>query len=256
MNTRYTFLLSILLLAVLIACESSMDKSADVGPGGQAGVGGSMARFAIAGDRLYAVTPASLKVYDVTSPGNPKPGMTLPMSFGVETVFPYKNNLFIGAQDGMYIFDNSNPDQPRQLSKYEHVMSCDPVVVQGNYAYVTLRGGVACRRWNPGVSSLDVIDISNLSQPRMILSMPMTSPYGLGIDGSQLFVCEGDAGLKTFDVTNPAQPKLKQHLRDVQSYDVIPLRNILLVTGQGGLRQYDYSNPEQMTLLSLIPVEP
>ncbi len=30
----------------------------------------------------------------------------------------------------------------------------------------------------------------------------MTEPYGLGIDNTTLFICDGSAGLKIYDITN------------------------------------------------------
>jgi hypothetical protein len=80
-------------------------------------------------------------------------------------------------------------------------------------------------------------------------------PVGLGVDGSQLFVCEGNNGLKIFDITLPTQPKLQQTLGDVKSFDVIPLNKVLLVTGEGGFLQYSYRNEGKMELLSKISIE-
>ena len=230
------------------------DKSADVNPNGQTGTGGSMARFAIVGNSLYCVLPDKLQVYDISKPDNPVAKNTVGLSVGLETIFPYKTNLFIGANDGMYIFDNQQPESPTLLAKYTHMQSCDPVVVQGNYAYVTLRGGATCRRFAT-MSSLDVVDISDLKNPRLIHTQNMQSPYGLGVDGSQLFVCEGNNGLKIFDITLPTQPKLQQRLGDVKSFDVIPLNKVLLVTGEGGFLQYSYRNEGKMELLSKISIE-
>jgi hypothetical protein len=120
-----------------------------------------------------------------------------------------------------------------------HVVGCDPVVVQGDYAYVTIRGGNACGQ---DLSLLDVVDISNPAQPRLMASYRMHSPYGLGIDGDVLFVC--DEGLKVFDAADPLKIKEKQlaHFTGIGGFDVIPYGNILLVIGDDGLYQYDYSN--------------
>ncbi len=244
--------LTVLMIAALwsffIGC--SAEKSADVNPNGQTGTGGSMARFAIVGNALYCVLPDKLQVYDISTPANPVAKNPVALSVGLETIFPYKNSLFIG----MYIFDNQQPESPTLLSKYTHVQSCDPVVVQGNYAYVTLRGGAGCRRFAT-MSSLDVVDISDLKSPRMVHTQNLQSPYGLGVDGTQLFVCEGDNGLKIFDITQPTLPKLQQTLGDVKSFDVIPLNKILLVTGDGGFLQYSYQNGGKMELLSKISIE-
>jgi len=241
-------------LFILFFVGCSAEKSAEISPTGQTGAGGSMARFAIVGDALYCVLPDKLQVYDISNPASPTAQNSIPLNVGLETIFPYKNNLFIGANDGMYIFDNQQPKSPVLLSRYTHVQSCDPVVVQGNYAYVTLRGGVNCRRFAT-LSSLDVVDISDLKNPQLVHTQAMQSPYGLGTDGNQLFVCEGDNGLKIFDVSTPTQPKLQQTLKEVKSFDVIPLNKVLLVTGDGGFLQYSYEKEGKMELLSKIAIE-
>jgi len=69
-------------------------------------------------------------------------------------------------------------------------------------------------------------------------------------------VCEGNNGLKVFDISKPEQPILKETLKDVKSFDVIPLSKTLLVTGDGGFYQYRYQQGEKLELLSKISIEP
>ena len=125
--------------------------------------------------------------------------------------------------------------------------------MQGNLAYVTLRSGTGCRN---GLNLLDIIDVSNLSAPRVLKSIPMINPHGLGVDGTMLFICEGDSGLKMFDLSNPTDPKLLQHITNVRSYDVIPSRNVLIVTGKDGIYQYSYADRKELKLLSKLTIEP
>ncbi|NJO03674.1 MAG: hypothetical protein HC880_20145, partial [Bacteroidia bacterium] len=159
---------------VLAACEAgSQDASLAPSPEGR---GGSLARFAIAGDHLYIVDNSKLHVYNITDPANPLSGAEVHLGVNIETIFPYDNKLFIGSQTGMHIYDRINPNQPKFISRYDHVMSCDPVVVQGNYAYVTLRSGTDCRL---GANLLDVIDISNPYHPKIVNSYSMINPHGL-----------------------------------------------------------------------------
>jgi hypothetical protein len=242
------------LIGITMACST---KSSDVSPNSATGTAGSLARFAIIDNSLYTVLPNKLQVYNIANPTSPVISTTVALNIGLETIFPYNGKLFIGANDGMYIFDNSTPSNPILLSRFSHIQSCDPVVVQGNYAYVTLRGGSACRRGGSIVaaqSSLDVVNISNLTSPVLINSQPLKSPYGLGVDGTQLFVCEGDAGLKVFDISKPDSPMLKNTITDVKSYDVILLNKSMLVIGSDGLYQYDYKDSNKLELLSKIPV--
>lgn len=247
-------LLLLLLLASTIGCESGVGLSkSDSGVSAGAGTGGSTARFTVAGNTLYLVSNTTLRAYDVANSQNPIPGRETKLGFGVETIFPYKGNLFIGTQTGMMIYDATREGDPRFLSTYAHVMSCDPVVVQGNLAYVTLRNGTPCRN---GINVLEIIDVSDLKAPRILKSIPMINPHGLGVDGNVLFVCEGDSGLKMFDLTNPTDPKQVQHIQDVRSYDVIPSRDVLIVTGKDGIFQYSYANRKELKLLSKLSIEP
>jgi hypothetical protein len=134
-------------LALLLGACDVGSKSSDVAPGSQTGVRGSMASFAITGNTLYIATKQSLDVYDISQAEFPVKTAKTELGVGVETIFPYRNNLYIGANDGMYIFDNTQPKSPRLLTKYSHIMSCDPVAVQDNFAYVTLRVGTECRQF-------------------------------------------------------------------------------------------------------------
>lgn len=237
------------LMLLLNAC----DNKADSAPSPQTGTGGSMARFAITDNTLYIVSKQSLEVYDIKEGGNPSKAVTKNLGIGIETIFPYQKNLFIGAVDGMYIFNNTTPANPEFLTKYTHVMSCDPVVVQGRYAYVTLRAGMNCR---PGgtFSSLDVVDIGDPAKPQMVHSQRVDSPYGLGVSGNKLFVCEGDNGFLMMDITDPKVPVQKVFFQDVPAYDVIVRDNLLIVTGKEGLYQYKYDDSDSLEYLSKIPV--
>lgn len=218
------------------------------------GVGGSMARFTISENALYAINQSSeVIIFNIENVSDPVKMGTLTVSWGIETLFPYNNKLFIGSQTGMLIYDLVNQYQPQLISTYQHVRSCDPVVVDGDYAYVTLRTGTRCFG---DVNRLDIISIANISNPINIKSYDMTNPQGLGIDDSLLFICDGSAGLKVYNVTD--KYKLHENLLaqypENKAFDVIPLGGVLLMTGDDGLFQYDYKNPKDIKLLSKINI--
>ena len=224
--------------------------------GGTTGVGGSMARFTISGQHLYAINSSSMRVMDISNPTAPQPGNLVQMPNGIETIFPYQDKLFIVSSSGMFIYDIQQAATPTLLGGYSHITRCDPVVVSGNYAYVTLRSnpGGACGTGNS--NQLDVIDISNPRSPVLRKTFPMQSPYGLGIDVNTLFICEGNYGLKVFDAGNPLTVGDNQlaHFKNINMFDVIPLGYTLLAVGADGLYQFDYTNPQDIKYLSKIPV--
>ena len=63
-----------------------------------------------------------------------------------------------------------------------------PVVVEGDYAYVTLRTGSNC---GGSLNQLDVVNIKNIEFPILEASYNFTNPHGLGIDNGTLFLCDG-----------------------------------------------------------------
>lgn len=224
------------------------------GNGSDPGVGGSMARFTIAGNFLYTLSDGAILPFDITSENDPAPTASQYVAWDIETIFPYGNYLFLGSSSGMHIFDLTTPDAPQKVSTYQHISSCDPVVVQDNYAYVTLRSGTECQGFT---NQLEVIDIADIANPSLVRIYPMTNPHGLGVDGDLLFICDGADGLKVFDAQDVRQidNKLIKHYKNIHAYDAIPFNDILIMIGEDGIFQYDYSDPANITLLSKLAVE-
>ncbi|TDE13968.1 hypothetical protein E0F88_18205 [Dyadobacter psychrotolerans] len=236
-----------------LASFSSSSPAASPNSAGSNGQAGSMARFALHQNFLYTVSQSSLQLFNISNPREPKDFKTINMGWGIETIFPYQNKLFIGSSTGMFIYDNSNPAEPVKLSSFQHGRACDPVVVHDDIAYVTLRTGTACVG---SQNQLDLVDVSNPSAPQLIKSYQMQNPHGLSIDFPNLYLCEGEHGLKVFDVKDKFAVNDHQlaHFKDMDAYDVISLGKTLLLIGKDGFYQYDATNPKDLKLLSKIPV--
>lgn len=215
---------------------------------GNTGQGGSLARFKIVGDFLYAVDSHNINVFEISDLQNPLDLEDVYAGFDIETIFSRGEHLFLGSMRGMYIYDISSPDKPQFVSEFQHGTACDPVVVDGDYAYVTLRGGNGCGATESG---LFIVDISNISSPELKISYPMDGPYGLGIKDEKLFVCDGTSGLKVYDKTDVENLVALDHFKDINTFDVIPLEETLLMVGEGTLYQYEYL-AENIRLLSTL----
>ena len=231
----------------------------DGGDGGSAdGKGGSMARFAIRGDFLYTVSTDSLKIFNIEEPEKPKyyPQRDLKVGFDIETIFPMDTLLFIGASSGMYVYDISEPRFPVKLSEVRHIRSCDPVVAQDNYAYVTLNTNFSSCGASPN-NVLQVYDVSKPLNPVLKRTVQLNGPTGLGVDGTKLFVC--DKGLKVFDISDPLNPRQKDDLAEIEevdiraAYDVIPVDGLLILVASEGLFQFDYTG-ERLKFVSKIEI--
>ncbi|MDQ1087068.1 hypothetical protein QE390_001614 [Siphonobacter sp. SORGH_AS 1065] len=233
----------------------SASLSSSSSPNQGSGTGGSMARFAIVNNTLYAVTNQNMQLFDISQPQNPQKGNVVTLGWGIETIFPYQDRLYVGSTTGVHILSNADPNNPVRVATLSHVRACDPVVVHENHAYVTLRQQTICGG-SPS-NQLDLIDVKDMYDPKLLKSFPMEGPYGLGVDHPTLFVCEGSHGLKMFDVSNPLEldKHLLNHFKNMDAYDVIPLSTkLLLLIGKDGFYQYDYTDRNNPRLLSKIPV--
>ncbi|MEZ4969549.1 MAG: hypothetical protein R2814_07800 [Flavobacteriaceae bacterium] len=201
------------------------------------GQGGSLARFKIVNDYLYAVDSHSINVFNIEDLENPKDLDDVYAGFDIETIFNRGDQLFLGSMRGMYIYDITSPATPSLISEFEHGTACDPVVVDGDYAYVTLRGGNMC---GAAESGLFIVDISDIAHPELVKTYPMDGPYGLGVKDEKLFVCDGASGLKVYDKTDVQDLVQLNHFKDIDTFDVIPKENNLLMIGEEVLYQYEY----------------
>jgi len=215
------------------------------------GQGGSLARFKIVSDYLYAVDNHSINVFDIADLENPKDLVDVYAGFDIETIFNRENHLFLGSKSGMYIYDIANPATPEFVSEFQHGTACDPVVVDGDYAYVTLRGGNSCGATESG---LFIIDISDITNPVLAKMYALDGPYGLGVKDEKLFVCDGDSGLKVFDKTDIDNLVEINHFKDIITFDVIPREENLLMIGNDILYQYEYLE-DGIALLSRLNLE-
>lgn len=215
------------------------------------GKAGSYARFGLVDNTLYTVATGGIQVFSVQNVQEPERKNNFQVNAEIETIFPANHYLFLGTTTGMLIYDISNPEVPAALGAFSHWRACDPVVVNGSTAYVTLRAGSNCG----GITNeLDVLNVEDLKNPTLLKIYRLTSPYGVGVDGNKLFVCEGPAGLNFMDATDPMNIITKKTITNINAYDVIPNNNILLVTARDGFYQYDYTNLSEPALLSKIGV--
>lgn len=217
------------------------------------GQGGSMARFTLMSGHLFAVDDYSLRVFDVLDAKLPKHLKNINLGWGIETIFPFQDKLFIGSNTGMHIYDAKIPSDPKEMAVYQHIRACDPVVVNEKHAFVTLRTGQTCN----GVNELHVVDIQNPRNPTLLKAYPMLNPHGLSLSGKYLYVAEGRHGLKSFDVGDVMEVTKNQleFLQSMKSVDIIAGPKSLIVIGPDGVCQFDYSTPSVLKPLSCIKVK-
>jgi len=223
--------------------DNTMDKALDdgvvlsAGAESTTGTGGSLARFQIVDNYLYTVGNYEMAIFNIQNLAEPVLSNTQYAGWNIETMFQAEGYLYLGSTNGMYIYNLVNPSSPEFVSDFKHWEGCDPVVVDGDYAYLTLRGGNLCGQLE---SVLEVIDISDKTNPTLAARYNLENPYGLGIKNDMLYVCDGTAGLKLFERETSEDLRLVNSLKDIQAKDVIPLEKSLIMIGEKTLYQYDY----------------
>lgn len=237
-----------IMLSLVLSCSKDGTLGSTTSTG--AGTGGSLARFTIVGDHLLAADNRNLKVFDISNRENAIYLSNHQLNLEVETLFARDSaTLFVGTTSGMLIYDISSAPQIRLLSQYDHIVSCDPVVADQEFAYVTLHSDNSFWRCNRNINQLDIVDIRNLEDPELVNEFPMIQPKGLGIYGDTLLVC--DKGVKVFDVSDRENLKLLKAIEGIDAIDIIPNGDLMIIATSTGINQYRYSQA-QLTFLSAL----
>jgi hypothetical protein len=223
--------------------------------GSGSNVSGTANRVTYTKEHVYIIGNNSMYIVADDSQGLNKVDKKPYIGEGVETIFPFEDNLYIGSRSAVNIYNISDPKQPVEAYEFDHATACDPVLPADGVAYVTLRTAdfSAC----PGnTNSLLVLDTRNIHDVDQKKEIAMSSPFGMTIKGNDLYIGEGDNGLKIFDISDKYKPELKRSIDNIKAYDVIPhptISNLILTTGPDGVSQYIVNdNGESLTLQSSI----
>ena len=190
---------------------------------------------------------------------------------------------YLGAHEGLHILDISNPFQPKQIGFFQEPGGFIDMVIKGKAAYIAnefgllavdisdpfdpkklgfisliewplsnawgldVSGTVACVVG--GLSGLQIIDVSNPKNPRLIGRFKHIG-YVNDVAMAQAFAFTvGGDGLTAFDISNPRQPK-KLGVLDLPGIgeEISVESKIAYVSaGGGGLIMVDVSNPRTPT---------
>lgn len=231
-------LILLALVLVVLACSSDSGDATAI-PGHNDGQGGSLAIFALKGNYLYTVDHSKLNVFSILNVDQPVKVNEVEIGWDIETLFSYKEYLFIGSQEGMYIYSVEQPENPEFLSSAQHVRACDPVVANETHSFVTLHSNAAC---GGALNVLQVYDTQNLTNPILVHQRNLTHPKGLGLYTNYLIVC--DDVIKIFDISNPAEPVLATSIQK-SCFDVIIKDNTLYAVGEHTVSRY-VLNPDDI----------
>jgi hypothetical protein len=217
----------------------------------------------IVGNFLYLIDNENIRTLSLEDPD--KPALVDEQQLGdrIESIFNLDNRLFIGSGTGLYLYTINDSGIPEFASQFSYdifpIYPCDPVVANDSFAYVTLNSdvrslGCGGSTFSTQVNFLEIFDIADFTAPILIAEYEMVNPKGVGLDGEILFVCDNEAGLKIFDVSDPLAIEMIEHFDDFITYDVIPLNGLLMVVGPESVHQFDYTDINNIERLSVINI--
>lgn len=212
-------------------------------------VSGSMARFLPVEDFLYAINENELLLFQIDTNYQPIAWGRMDTQTQAETLYHLNDFLFVGSTTGMLLYDVTTPGNPEYLSSIEHFRSCDPVVADENYAYVTLRGGTNCFT---DLNELQIISLENPRELEVASRHVLFNPHGLAIRGDHLIVCDGTAGVKVVDISDKEAPEVVNTFLIDFAYDVIIDYPTAMIVGESKLYQFDISSLPEITKISEI----
>lgn len=237
---------SAVIATCLVFTFCGSDDSGNASPSSESvGKGGSLAVFAIKGNYLYTVDYQTLHVFQISDTNNPVKVNDVLIGQNIETIYSLGNLMFMGSRNGMFIYDVTNPENPKYLSQAEHFTACDPVVANESHAYVTLHSNTGCGN---NLNTLMVYDIANVQNPILIHQRNLTYPRGLALYENYLIVCDDE--LKIFDTTNPAEPVLVKSV-NYKFKDIVIYNDVLYAFGEQKVTQFKWNNND---FLSLAPI--
>jgi hypothetical protein len=251
-KNKLTIIYLVVVSVLFLHCSKESNNSF-AGGGGQSGQGGSLARFAIVGNYMYAVDQENLRVFSILNAASPQLIKIVKVGFEIETIYPFKDKLFIGSTSVVHIFSITNPESPEKLSQAISptvLRRCDPVVAKDTVAYATLRVNAQCG----GVQSiLAVYDVKDILNPIQRKALFVSEPYGLGYKENVLYVCDRQVGLRVYDISNAYDPVQIKVINNSDWYiDVIPYNDVLICWTQTGSILYDISDNRNPVLLASI----
>ena len=106
MRSIYKYFFPALVIVLIFSCTKDGSLSTADGLSSGTGKGGSLAKFTIVGNYLYAVDMHYLYTYNIADPKNPVKTNTSEINFDMETIYPLQKQLIYRFKNRfIHLFD-------------------------------------------------------------------------------------------------------------------------------------------------------
>lgn len=167
------------------------------------------------------------------------------------------NHLFVthGNSGTLFILNIDNPEKPRLVSQVQTGDGAFNVYLHGDYAYVGGCGG----------TSLKVIDIRDLAQPKLVNTLRDRDKYSclcsFSVQGNHLYaIGYFSRSFVVFDISDPANPREVGLIRDDRIHGANRLsrhgNQVYIATAlTDGMVQVDVSEPTRPRIVHMISTQ-
>jgi hypothetical protein len=209
----------------------------------------------VQGNYAFKTDNSHIFIIDVTDICWPHIERTITTQSGTTSIFVEGNYIYYtywqGYNRGLGIIDFNDIANPIELGNCTLNSLVERVIVIGNYAFTT------------GFDRLEVVDVSNKTNPIKVTETYLGIPNGIFYDGTFIYSANAHVissppyptwgGMRKIDVTNPMAPIIigayDDHSLPIQ-VDIAAWPNYALLYGEsGGLHLYEVSTFSNPTLI-------
>ncbi|HYX34998.1 MAG TPA: hypothetical protein VE954_18025 [Oligoflexus sp.] len=195
-----------------------------------------------------------LTAVNITNTAAPAPLGSLPLT-NAALVHIEGNYAYVGLEDdaglgGLAIVNITDPTRMTLVKTLATGGAAGGIAKIGNYVYLSHR------EVETGFTGLKIIDVSTLTNPRVVQTFNRASMEEIKVVGNYAFITAGTQGLEIFDATNPANPVSRSltPLAATTSYavSVDVVGKYAFVTDYDGAKLYalDISNKTRPTIVT------
>ncbi len=141
-------------------------------------------------------TNSGVVTYDISNPQSPKQIWTLQggQRGAMGTPARIDQYMYLPNLDALWIYDASDPANPKKLGEYDCGQTCGSVVAHDGYLYMAMGAGV------------HVLDVSDPEKPKEVGLGPVDCLGGMNFSGDRMYMPASGCGVYIFDVSNPVSP--------------------------------------------------
>ena len=184
-----------------------------------------------------ALGPSDLNIVDIRDPHNMIPIGGDFLTGGAFELTLRGKYLYVASgsysDNGLYIFDVSNPESPQALSYYPY-SSPQEITLSGNYAFMAGNHGNSI-----------ILDISNAYSPQLVSSYRSGGiTWGIAVNGNYAYLANL-IGLIIVDITDIDSPVVADTIAETYESlnDAIMYKGWLITGGNGKFKVRDVSTP-------------